>query len=62
MLPYRPHRQAQTAGLAVSRRVTTARSAAFTDRVSALWSAGKARVDAQKRQTHLKRLKAIVQN
>jgi len=54
MLPYRPH-QAQTTDWAVSRRVATARSEAFTDQVSVLWSAGKARVDAQKQRTHLKR-------
>ena len=70
VLAYRPRRQAQVADFVPYRGVwrpftitvpppphqPEAKPEVFTDRVLVLWSAGKARLDAQKRRTYLKRL------
>jgi len=69
-LAYRPRRQAQAADFVPYRGVwrpftikvapapdqPEAQPEVFTDRVLVLWSAGKARLDVQKRRTYLKRL------
>lgn len=70
VLAYRPRRQAQAADFVPYRGVwrpftitvppppnrPAAKPEVFSDRVLVLWSAGKARLDAQKRRTYLKRL------
>jgi len=70
MLAYRPRRQAQAVDFIPYRGVwrpftvtvpplpdqSEAKPETFTDRVLVVWSAGKARLDVQKRQTYLKRL------
>jgi hypothetical protein len=70
VLAYRPRRQAQAADFVPYRGVwrpfrvkvppppelPEAKPEVFTDRVLVVWSAGKARLDVQKRRTYLKRL------
>lgn len=70
VLTYRPRRQAQVADFVPYRGVwrpftikvapppdqPEAKPEMFTDRVLVVWSVGKARLDAQKRRTYLKRL------
>jgi len=69
-LAYRPRRQAQATNFVPYRGVwrpftikvppppdqSEAKPEVFTDRVLVMWSAGKARLDVQKRRTYLKRL------